>query len=94
MPRLIMFGKFVDDKEDGIHLSDIYFGGLVETEEEEQELAKTCIKNTKNGTIIPKVEMVNGDFMQKVAEAKDKFYVLESKMVLTEMILEHNKTLD
>lgn len=91
MPKIIMFGRFIDDKEDGIYLSDIYYGGLVETEAEELDIAKTCVKNTKNGTIIPKVSEVNGNFMEKVNEVKNQFYILERKMIETEMIMEHNK---
>ncbi len=91
MLKLVMFGKFIDDKELGIHLSDIYYGGLVSSEEEERELSQTCIKNTKNGTIIPKSVIVQGDFLAKVASLKDKFYALEVKMMQTEIILENNK---
>lgn len=90
--RMIFMGKVVDDKEEGMYIEDTYFGGMAYSEQEEEEIKKSCIAN-KSSYYIPKTLYVrnNEPFSSVVLRAKRQFFLLERDMIETEDILKENQ---
>ena len=75
----VMYGKAVDDKEIGIYLEDVYFGGIATTPEEADVLARECVNNIRGGTAIIKIIPVNGKnaLLELFDDAKSRFDKIE-----------------
>lgn len=89
---VVFYAKAVDDKQEGIYISDIYFGGVGETMVEATKVAKDCVNTIKGGTILPKISELVGD-CQLIPVMKSviaKFRKLEREMFLAEDILNRN----
>lgn len=59
MNYLIAYAKISIDKEEGIELQGIYFGGISDTEKEADEIATECVNISKGGTILPTILKLN-----------------------------------
>lgn len=92
--RVIVYGKVVDDKEIGIYIEDIYFGGLAQTEEEEEEIKRYCANNIRGGYAVPKSFEIEGhnSLPQVFVEARRRFHDMERTMCENEQILEANQS--
>jgi hypothetical protein len=51
---LVAYAKITED-EDGITLQGVYFGGIGDTLEDADNIARDCVNTIRGGTIIPKV---------------------------------------
>ena len=87
MSYLVAYAKVIIEKED-IKLQGVYYGGMGETREEAEFLAKDCVNNIKGGTIMPRiVPLDNYDFIDAMYDITDRFERIVNDMV------EMNKTL-
>ena len=87
---VIIYGKAVDDKELGVYIDGIYFGGTAETRPEADRIARQCINNTHGGVAIIKILTLQPghSLIQVFNEAVHRFAKIEREMIETEMTLE------
>jgi hypothetical protein len=88
----VFYAKIVDDKQDGVYLADVYFGGIGKDNKEAEKIARECVNVVRGGTIIPKIITLNGSFqlLSAMKEATEKFQAMEREMFLAEDIIAHN----
>lgn len=86
---VITYAKMVDDKQEGIYLQGVYFGGVEETMEEANRIAKHCVNTVKGGTIFPKIFPMDAPnaLRDTLKLARTRFEIMESNMVMTEDII-------
>ena len=89
---VVIYGKAVDDKELGIYIDGIYFGGVANTKNEADKIARQCINNTHGGVAIIKILTLTegGSLLTVFNEAVHRFAKIEREMVETELTLEAN----
>lgn len=89
MIYLVTYAKISIDKEDGIELQGVYFGGLAHTEQEADAIATDCVNSAKNNTILPAIMQLkeSHDLLDTLDAAHQRF---ESK---TEQMREVNDIL-
>ena len=84
----VVYGKAVDDKELGIYIEGVFFGGVAQNQTEADQLARTCVNGTHGGTAIPKIMPVRGDNLHQVfSDAISRFNKVEREMIETENTL-------
>jgi len=89
---VVIYGKAVDDKELGIYIEGVFFGGIAETQAEADQLARMAVNCTVGGTAIPKIIPIgNKNLHQIFKEAKIRFDKIEREMMETEAILLANQ---
>ena len=89
---VVIYGKAVDDKEIGIYIEGVFFGGLAKCQEEADQLARTCVNCTVGGVAIPKIIPTCGKTLHEIfREAKVRFDKIEREMIETENILLANQ---
>lgn len=79
----VFYGRFVEDKEDGIYLDGIYFGGVGRDNNDAEKLAKECVQTIRGGVVIPKIFPIKSEMrlIDLTADAQNKFYKLEKDMI-------------
>ena len=89
---MVTYACIIDDKEDGVYMQDIYFGGIADGYAEAEGIARACVNSTKSGTIVPKiVPLHSGDVVLNVMHNVIKrFRDLEQQMFATESIMNRN----
>jgi len=92
MAVAVMYGKAIDDKELGIYIEDVYFGGVAEDDMEADEIARDCVNGIRGGTAIIKVIPIVGSntLVELFEDARARFDKVEREMVETEQMLENN----
>ncbi|MCK9558648.1 MAG: hypothetical protein M0R50_11515 [Candidatus Cloacimonetes bacterium] len=89
---VIVYGKAVDDKEIGIYIEDVFFGGVANDQAEADQLAKACVNCTIGGVAIPKIIPDDGKDLHEIfQEAIVRFAKIEREMIETEDILLANQ---
>lgn len=85
----VVYARLNINKGD-LDLHGIYFGGIAETPQEADDLARACVNSVKSHMIIPKVmDMSDGDNLIDVLyDAADKFdnmfkYMVEASETIT-----------
>ena len=88
----VMYGKAIDDKELGIYIEGVYFGGIANNDVEANGIARNCVNNIRGGTAIVKIIPITGRnrLLDLFCDAKTRFDKVEREMVETEQILEAN----
>ena len=71
---VVAYAKITTDK-DGISLQGVYFGGMGDTVEEAEEIARECVNRVKGGTILPRVLKIGNDgkILDALYDANDRF---------------------
>ena len=89
---VVVYGKAVDDKEIGVYIDGIFFGGIAETKTEANLIARQCINNTHGGVAIIKILTMGPgvNLLTVFNDAVHRFAKIEKEMVETEMTLEAN----
>jgi hypothetical protein len=78
---IVTYAKITIDKDDGISLLGVYFGGVAGDSDEADNIAKECVNTIRGGTIIPKIIMSNNaNIIDALYAAEDKFEDMTSKM--------------
>jgi hypothetical protein len=89
---VVIYGKAIDDKELGIYIEGVFFGGVAEDQAEADRLAKTCVNCTVGGIAIPRIIPIGNKNLHEIfREAKIRFDKIEREMVETENILLANQ---
>jgi hypothetical protein len=89
---VVIYGKAIDDKELGIYIEGVFFGGIAEDQIEADQLAKTCVNCTVGGVAIPRIIPVGNKNLHEIfREAKIRFDKIERDMIETENILFANQ---
>lgn len=80
---LVAYAKIVVDKDNGISLAGVYFGGVGDTKDEAETIARECVNTIRGGTILPKVMILedNGQVLEALYDATDKFERVTKNMV-------------
>lgn len=91
-PLVVLYAKAVDDKDMGIYLEDIYFGGVAYSQDCANQIATNCANNVRGGTAIVRIIQVNtrNTMLKVFNEARTRFDKLEREMIETEDILQAN----
>lgn len=88
---LVLYARITIDKNDGILLNGVYFGG-VGLKEEAEAIATDCVNIMRGGTILPKVVPIpdDVDFIELIYDVIDMFTDLVRNMIETQKTI--NKT--
>ena len=89
---VVIYRKAIDDKEIGIYIEGVFFGGVAEDQEEADRLARAAVNCTVGGTAIPKIIPIGDKNLHQIfKEAKTRFDKIEREMMETEAILLANQ---
>jgi hypothetical protein len=90
---MVAYAKLTMDRDDGIVLQGVYFGGLGNTKDEADTIARECVNGTRGGTIIPKVMLLNGQhqMIEALYEVTEKFEKLTGSMNESDSIINKRK---
>lgn len=91
---VVAYAKIITDKS-GIHLQGVYFGGLGDTPQEADTIARDCVNRIRGGTVLPKVMRINGDHqvLDALYDASDKFEHTTVQMQEAEKIINRTQGL-
>ena len=85
---LVLYAKIVDDKDMGVVMVGIYFGGLAESEADADEIARKCVSATQGGVAVPRIGPVNnGNVMGAIKHMVGIFDRLADQMYENEAIV-------
>jgi len=92
MALVVLYAKAVDDKDDGIYIEGIYFGGVASDIDRANRIANDCTNSVRGGTAIVRIIPVvaPNTMLDAFKEAKVRFDKLEKEMIETEDILQAN----
>lgn len=78
----VIYARVMDDKDEGIKLVGVYFGGAADTKEAADRIARECINTIKGGTVIPKTFRSDKQWSLRAVmdEATEKFHKIEEQM--------------
>lgn len=90
---VVAYAKVIEDKDDGIYLQGVFFGGIATTKGEAEQIARECVNSVKGGTILPKLIMTQGkaNVLQAMEVAGKRFAQLEVKMFQAEEIYQRTQ---
>ena len=79
---VVAYAKILMDKDTGIILQGVYFGGLGETQDEAHIIARDCVNTIKGGIILPKVLKITDSYciIDALYDAADRFENITRKM--------------
>ena len=81
MSLLVVYAKVVDDKRVGVIMTGVHFGGIVETENEADEVARVCVNSTQGSIIIPRIiELPPHKLCEIIKETEESFDRLATRM--------------
>jgi hypothetical protein len=84
----VAYAKITTNK-DGINLQGVYFGGVGQSLQEANQVAKDCVNRIRGGTILSKVIELNGRnaLLDALMDASDKFEAITLQMQEAEAII-------
>lgn len=95
----ISFAKVALDKNNGISLIGIFFGGVTTDEDEAAKLATHCVDTIKGYTILPMISEIDGpeSLLDILDDATEKFekkikQMQEAYVILNKPIRKRSKT--
>lgn len=90
---VVTYAKVVEDKDDGIYMQGVFFGGIASTKDEAERIARECVNGVKGGTILPKLIVTQGkaDVLQAMETAGKRFAQLEVQMFQAEEIYQRTQ---
>jgi hypothetical protein len=88
----VVYGKAVDDKQLGVYLDGIYFGGMSDDKSEADKIATECSNNTRGGVAICKVVPIECEntLPSLLDKLRDQYAKIERDMINTEDIITDN----
>jgi len=80
---LVAYARIQSDKDSEILLQGVYFGGISDTLEEAEKIARECVNTVKGGTILPKLIELTEDHavIDGLLDAFEKFENVTAYMV-------------
>ena len=90
---MVAYAKITEDKRKGILLQGVYFGGIGDTLEDAEQIARQCVNEVRGGTIIPKVLKLQNrcKVIDAMHEAFDKFCDIADQMIEADKIISRTK---
>lgn len=87
--HVVCYGKFIDDKDDGVRLVSVHFGGAATEIDEADQIARDCINSVKGGVVIIKTLQMVGkhQLIDTMRSATDKLKCLETQMRETQITI-------
>ena len=85
----IIYAKISTDKDTGISLQGVYYGGQAETFSLAESIARDCVNSIKGGTIIPRIYKLDTDIdlVEAMYIATEKFEKDVERMVEADKII-------
>lgn len=78
---IVTYARIIIDKEHGIVLNGVYFGGIAGTNDEAETVAKECVNSIKGGTILPKIIKLSSEcIIGAILDAETKFIEMANRM--------------
>ena len=90
----VVYAKILLDKDEGVELQGIYFGGIGDTIQDAETIARECVNIIKGGTIMPRIVKITSDnysIIDALYDVADKFESTTKRMRDAESILRRNK---
>ncbi len=90
---LVAYAKIVVEKDDGIALAGVFIGGIGDTKEEADAIARDVVNTVRGGTIIPRVTKLTGDgqVIDAMYDATEKFDRIVTSMVESDDIISRGR---
>ncbi len=90
---LVAYAKIVVDRENGIVLQGVYFGGIGDDAAEAESIAKECVNTIRGGTILPKVMPLDSDHqvIDALYDATERFEKVTANMIEADQIISKSK---
>ena len=90
---MVAYAKVVEDKDDGIYIQGVFFGGLANSRDEAEKIARDCVNGIKGGTILPRLIPIHGktDVLEAMDIAGKRFNQLEVQMFQAEEIYQRTQ---
>ena len=90
---MVAYAKITVDKDDGIALAGVFFGGIGDTHQEAEGIARECVNTIRGGTILPKVVKLDrdGQVIDALYEATEKFERVTQNMIETDEIVNRGR---
>ena len=86
--HLVAYARITEDRDSGITLQGVYFGGIGDTSYEAEQLARDCVNSIRGGTIMPKVTPLNsGQILDAMLDLTEKFEATVRNMVEADNII-------
>ena len=89
MQYVVAYARITTEK-DNISLQGVYFGGVGETPEQADEIARECVNQIRGGSILPKVMLIEEkeQLISAMLDVCEKFeqvtaYMVEANGILT-----------
>lgn len=82
MKFVVAYAKVSIDKEDGIELQGVYFGGIADAEAEADIIATECVNQIKGGTVLPAILQLHEpqDLLDLLDHAHTRFEAKTAQM--------------
>ena len=78
---IVTYAKISLDKEEGITLIGVFFGGVADDPDGADIIAKECVNSIRGGTVIPKIiKTSNSNIIDALYMAEQKFEDMTGKM--------------
>jgi hypothetical protein len=78
---IVTYAKITLDKENGIELLGVFFGGVANNPDDADNIAKECVNTVRGGTVIPKIiKTSNNCIIEALYQAEEKFEDMTGKM--------------
>ncbi len=90
---MVAYAKIVLDKDEGIVLAGVFFGGIEDTLAAAELAAKECVNTIRGGTILPKVIKLGEDckVIDALYDAADKFERVTTNMIESDKIISRGR---
>lgn len=92
---MVAYAKLSIDKEIGVNLLGVFLGGVAESHEEAEVLARDCVNSIKGKTVLPKIIKIDDKYrvIDALYDVHDRFEQMTEKMREAELIMdrENNK---
>ncbi len=90
---MVAYAKVTVDKDEGISLAGVFFGGIGDTHQEAEGIARECVNTIRGGTILPRVIKLerDGQVIDALYDATEKFERVTQSMVETDAIVNRGR---
>lgn len=90
---MVAYAKIVVDKEEGIILQGVYFGGISDTNEDAEKIARECVNSIRGGTILPKVIKLDEEcqILDALYDVTARFDAITKGMVESDRIVNRGR---
>jgi hypothetical protein len=86
---MVAYAKMSIDKDAGISLQGVYLGGVSDSHEEAELIARDCVNSIKGKTILPRIMRIDAEYkiIDALYDAHDRFEQMTEKMREAESIM-------